>query len=348
VSLVVVCHRSSPVLADCVESFRREALGAGIRPEVVAVEQSEDEHEAKAVAALGVDRVIERANSGYAAGLNAGVAAAAGEVLLLANPDIRFLHGSLGAVLRALDGGFDMVGPRLVWDVGGKVLLPVAEDPAPGAELWRTVRRRWQQLWSVGLGGALEESWRMWTADGPVAAPGLRGPLMAVSRSGFERLGPLDEGYFLYYEDTEWAWRARRSGARIGLAADAAVVHRWGHATDRHPDRAQLEEASRRRFFRRNYGPLWRLGMRWCAGGPQRSGPPAKDVDGPQAIPHTRADLWLVSIYSHLIPAVGWLGASAPPCGVVELTEHGRWYCLAAERGSSRWRVLGSWTWERP
>ena len=51
-----------------------------------------------------------------AAGLNAGAAETAGEVLLLANPDISFFPGSVLALLAGVERGFDVVGPQFVWD----------------------------------------------------------------------------------------------------------------------------------------------------------------------------------------------------------------------------------------
>jgi GT2 family glycosyltransferase len=347
VSLIVVCHRSSGVLVDCVASFRRQLEEAGLEGEVVAVEQSENDLEAAAVADVGVDRIVVRPNRGYAAGLNAGADQARGDVLLLANPDIRFLDGSVDALANALRAGFDVVGPRLVWDQDAGVLLPVAEDPAPMAELRRNLRRRWQRLWVHGLSAEIERSWGVWTADRPVTVPAVRGPLMAVHRDSLARLGPLDEEYFLYYEETDWLWRARRRGARLGVAPGAAVIHRWGHATEHHPDAARIERESRHRFFARSYGPLWRRLLAWTSSDDQRAGVQAQPIDGPEEIPDTGADLWLLSIYPHLMPAIGWLQRLTPPPEVRELTSRGRWYCLAVVRAGRSWRPLSSWTWER-
>jgi len=187
VSLVVVCHRSSGVLPDCIASFRSEAQAASVASEVVVVEQSEDPAEAERVGRLGTDRLEVRPNRGYAAGLNAGIAAARGETLLLANPDTRFLAGSLGRLLEAVGDGYDVVGPQLVWDDGGEILFPPAEDPRTAAELWRTLRGRWQRAWDAGLHGALEKWWRVWTADRPVEVAALRGPLLAASRATVAR-----------------------------------------------------------------------------------------------------------------------------------------------------------------
>lgn len=345
VSLIVVCHHSSGVLPGCAASFRRQVAAAGCDGEIVAVEQSEDADELAAAAAIDPDLLLERPNRGYAAGLNAGVAEATGEILLLANPDITFLEDSVAALVDAVRGGADVVGPQLLWDQRGEVMLPIPDDPGVTAELARTARRRWPALRSdVSL---IERSWRVWTASEPLPVPSLRGPALALSRSAARRFGPLDEGYFLYYEETEWLLRARRSGARLRLAPGARVIHRWGHATERCDGLAAIEERSRRRFFERNY-PTWgRLLLQRLA--PKR---PLGDaafavVGGPGDLPAVSADVWLLSIVSQMEPAVGCLAAETLPPAARELSARGRWYALAAGRRRDRWRVLGRWTWER-
>jgi GT2 family glycosyltransferase len=347
VSLILVCHHSSSVAPQCVTSFRRVARQAGVEAEVVAVEQSEDADEVEAIAELAVDRSIVRPNLGYAAGLNVGSERATGDVFVLANPDLIFLDHSLAPMLGALDAGFDVVGPQFYWDPDGSFLLPAAEDPTPRAELWRTLRRRRPWAWSGGLRRWLEEIWQAWTATGAVEVPSLRGALLVAPRVALERFGRFDEGYFLYYEETEWLWRARRNGGRLALVADAGIVHRWGHATVRRGDREAVEEASRQRFFRRNYGVLWRRLLGFCAAGRQVAGVSATRVAGPEEVPETAADLWLLSPYPHLLPSGGAVRRASLPVCVSDLAGHGRWFALAAARRAGRWRTVGSWRWDR-
>jgi GT2 family glycosyltransferase len=342
VSLVIVCHRSTQVVDDCVTSFRREAASAGLKAEVVAVEQSEDRDEVSGIRNAGVELLLERPNRGYAAGLNAGAAAAGGDVLLLGNPDLRFFPGSLEALLESIGGGFDVVGPQFVWDDDGVVHLPPAEDPSPRAAHVRALRRRWRWVWRAGLARALEESLRVWTAKATISVRGLRGALLAVSRDAWLRFGPFDEGYFLYYEETEWLWRARRNGARLGLAGGARVRHRWGHSTG-HDDRAaEREQASRRRFETRNYGPLWRGILRASSGG-DRSPIVVSQPAGDAGIPQVEADVWLASPHQHLMPALGTVGASPPPADFLDFCRDRRWVVAAAVRDGHQWRVTGAW-----
>ncbi|MEJ2190402.1 MAG: glycosyltransferase family 2 protein [Acidobacteriota bacterium] len=328
VSLVVVCHRSSEVLGECVESFRREAAAAGVTAEVVAVEQSEEQQELRAVAETEVDRLVERPNRGYAAGLNAGGMEASGEVLLLGNPDIVFLPGSLEALVSALGQDFDVTGPLFVWDDEQRVFLPPAENPSPLAELGRSLRRRWRWAWSIGLQRHLERTRRL------------------LSREALDRFGPFDEGYFLYHEETDWLWRAQRAAARIGFVPGARVRHRWGHATRHRDDLSEHEERSRARFFRRHYNRVWqglvRAAKRDSAEPPypvsllaQAEAPPARDVE-----------LWLASPFPHLMPALGSVDSAEFPKAFLEFCRERRWFLLAAVRsGRGKWVTAGAWTW---
>jgi GT2 family glycosyltransferase len=54
------------------------------------------------------------------------------------------------------------------------------------------------------------------------------GASMMVTDKFIERVGPMCEDYFLYYEELDWAERARRSGFRLAHASQAIVFHKEG------------------------------------------------------------------------------------------------------------------------
>jgi len=339
VSLIIVCHHSSEVLPACVESFRRQAANVG-EAEVVAVDHSEDPEEASRIASADVDVVIERTNRGYAAGLNAGMAAASGDFLLLANPDIRFFDGSLEALLGGLDAGFDVVGPQFVWDADATVLLPPAEDPAPVSELGRSLQRRWRWFWSSGLQRRLQGTLQAWTANSVLPAASLRGALLAMRREVADRFGPFDEGYFLYYEETEWLWRARRQGGRFGLVAAARVEHKWGHATRLVDGIVEREEGSKERFYRRNHPAIWRWLLRLSAQrGPARA-MPVRRIAETDEIQEVEADLWLASPFSHLMPTLGCIKPTGFPPAFLDFCRDQNWFVTAANSNHGRWTLF--------
>jgi GT2 family glycosyltransferase len=272
------------------------------------------------------------------------VSEASGDLLFLANPDIEFLAGSVSALVDAVAGGAQVVGPQLFWDSDCDVILPIPDDPHPVAELARTLRRRWPR--PRHLERRISASWRVWTADEPCEVPSLRGPLMVLSRETFTRLGPLNDDYFLYYEETEWLWRARRRGAKLVLAPKAHVVHRWGHATRRCGNAGGIEERSRNLFFQRNYPAPLRAILRRLAPREEPFDDRFAVVAGPGTIPRIDADVWLVSIVSRMEPSVGCVRVGSLPPAIHELTSSGRWYAVAARRVNRRWRLQGRWTWQ--
>ena len=56
-------------------------------------------------------------------------------------------------------------------------------------------------------------------------------------RTTSDAIGGFDEGYFMYAEDSDLCWRARRAGWKSAFEPAAVAVHVQGVSTDRHPYR---------------------------------------------------------------------------------------------------------------
>jgi hypothetical protein len=95
----------------------------------------------------------------------------------------------------------------------------------------------------------------------------------------------------------------------------------------------------------RNYGPWWRPLLRAAAAGESAAGVAAQTVDRPDSIADHGADLWLLSFFDHLDPAIGIPGRGLPVDQIRDLTSNGRWVAAAMAREGSGWRVAGSWAW---
>lgn len=305
VSLILVTWRSSAVVGRAVASFRREVASLGRAGELVVVDHSEDPAEAERLRELSPDRLLVCPNRGYAAGINAGVAAATGEVLLLANPDVELGAGSLAALLAALDSGWQVVGPQFVL---GDFLFPPADLQTPAEELRRWLATLSPGLWRRHLRREVDRWRRVWEAQGPVAVPALSGALLALEARTVHALGPWDEGYFLYFEESDWLRRAVRAGRRLAVAPAARVRHAWGHAA-RPGAYDPVFAASRRRYFRRGFGALGE----WVTALPHGAPPvPARPLPPPEALPAAPELLWLVSPSPLGFPAAGARGLDGP------------------------------------
>jgi len=103
----------------------------------------------------------------------------------------------------------------------------------------------------------------------------LPGASMLIRREVFEAIGLMDEGYFLYYEETDFCLQAARHGWECWYVPTSRVMHLAGQSTGVTTPNVQPKRLpqywfnSRRRYFVKNYGrwycaiadTIWFLGF---------------------------------------------------------------------------------------
>jgi GT2 family glycosyltransferase len=303
ISLVLVAYQSSAVAGGAITTFRREMSRLGLGCEVVVVDHSEDAAESARLQSIAPDRLLARPNRGYAAGVNAGVAASTGRVILVGNPDLVFQEGSVGAMMSALSDGWDIVGPQFM--LAG-LLFPPADLQTPSEEARRWLAGRFSVVWRRVFRREFAR-WRLvWDTSEPVATVALSGALLMFRREAFDLVGAWDEGYFLYYEETDWLRRATAASLRMAQVPRAKVEHAWGHAAD--PAGSQGHFASSRaRFLSANFGWRGRVVQRLRFGASPLEPQPFPSKPG--LLPGGRL-WWLLSPTALGMPAAGLLGTS--------------------------------------
>ena len=87
----------------------------------------------------------------------------------------------------------------------------------------------------------------------------ITGASMLISRKVFEKIGLLDENYFMYWEDVEFCVRAEKAGFKIAVATESLVLHKEGASIGPPSIRKTLiQNAAQTRFFRSN-SKIWPL-----------------------------------------------------------------------------------------
>ena len=277
ISAVFVSYRSAELSARAIATFREEARRAGREADVVVVVNSGDPAERAALEPLADAVVAPARNLGFAGGLNAGAAVARGDTLLLANPDLVFAPGSVGALAEAVEGtALLAAGPALWGDGGRTILMPPAEeaclselarralaaDPRRRARVFRRDARRAVARAEDAAAGRTSE------------VRALSGALVAVSRRTLREVGPFDEGFPLYYEENDWQRRLLLAGGRLLFAGGAHVVHFFGQSARREPRAAAWFAESEARFFGKHFGEAGARGLaRLAALPPSGDGP---------------------------------------------------------------------------
>lgn len=241
--VVVPTRDNLPFLRLCLESL----LAAEDALDVVVVDNGSGDGTPAYLAALAARdarlRILRNdGNRGFAAACNQGLAAARGGILVLLNDDTIVPPGALSLLASHLDDpGVGLVGP--VTNAAGNE-AEVEARYRTLAGLLRFARRR-------------ARTHRGASSDLPV-------PTMfcaALRRDAWTRLGELDERFGLgFFEDDDYARRARAAGYRVMLAEDAFVHHFGGASFGRlvpTGEHGELFRASRRRFEEK-WGVEWR------------------------------------------------------------------------------------------
>jgi GT2 family glycosyltransferase len=249
VEAVVVNWNGGEALRHAVDSLRRQGQPPA-RIRIVDNGSTDD-----SLAAVESDpRVLVRRtgrNLGFARAANLGIAdalAAGAEGILLFNNDAvadpGMLENLLAAATRRPETG--LLAPRIYRDREADLLWCCGVDLGRGPNLGR-------------LRGFGQKGRGRFESEEEVDS--LTGCALLVRREVFERVGLLDEGYFVYGEDLEFCFRASRAGFRCGYVPSAVAEHAGGWSTGGGyaPARKYLSGYATGRFLREHGGPGLRL-----------------------------------------------------------------------------------------
>lgn len=251
VTLVIVTYNSADVVGGLLASI---PLGLGGVPgAVTVVDNGSMDNTIDVVRAAAPDATIIATgrNGGYAAGINAGVAAAApAAAILVLNPDVRLEPGCVPELLGELKRiGAGIVVPRLK-DAAGGLIPSQRREPT----LVRALADLILGAGRAGRIGALGEVVTDRSAyEAPVRTDWAEGSTLLVSAECWKRVGPWDETFFLYSEETDFALRARDAGFECWYIPTAGAVHLEGGSSTT-PGLWRLLVVNKWRLYARRHG----------------------------------------------------------------------------------------------
>ena len=219
-----------------------------------------------------VDIVESGWNGGFAWGVNFGVGDhlsrdAPPDYVYLLNSDAFPDEGAIERLIRYLDDHPDV-------GIAGSYIHGVDGDP-------HTTAFRFPSVWSefeaaIGI-GVISRLLSRWLVAPPLPTENTRvdwlaGASMLIRREVFEDTGAFDDGYFLYYEETDFCLRAARRGWPTAYVRESSVTH-IGSVSTGYQDLSRPTPtywyASRSRYFSKNHGraTLWLANLVFVAGG---------------------------------------------------------------------------------
>lgn len=225
-SIVIVNWNAGRQLADCVQSIRNYGKDCVTSVIIVDNASSDDSLAGLDVGDIPITVIRNSENRGFAAACNQGAAGADGEFVLFLNPDTLLFENSLSVPLAFMsapeNSGVGICGVQLL-DESGEVARTCARFPTAGMFFAK----------ALGLGRlrrfrALEHHMAEWDHSTTRRVDQLIGAFFFVRRSVFEALQGFDERFFVYFEEVDFSYRARKAGWASVYLADAQAFHAGG------------------------------------------------------------------------------------------------------------------------
>lgn len=231
-SIIIVTYNPGTILFDCLRSLP-DGLG-GLSAEVIIVDNnSQDGTPAHLAAEFPHIRLIANPdNRGFAAANNQGLRVAAGKTMLLCNPDVVVKPDALLKMFRFLETNqqVGIVGPR-TYDAEGRIALSARAPYAPSNILWQFIGL--DRLFPYRVYGKYRRACE--TATAPFDVGWLSGCCLMFPRTLYERIGGLDEQFFLFSEETDFCTRAGTAGLKVTYLPDAEITHFESRSTSQYP-----------------------------------------------------------------------------------------------------------------
>jgi N-acetylglucosaminyl-diphospho-decaprenol L-rhamnosyltransferase len=206
-SVSIVTYNSQ----DCLEAlFTSLASQEGLLWELFLVDNASTDGTPGILSQRGMGHVTTNAeNAGFGRGHNQNGQRFRGRYLLFLNPDLELPPGLFAGLVRFLDNNpsIAIAGPKVLEGPSrtpfpprrcypGQMLMPAGPEPAASQPAW------------------------------------INGCCMAIRRCVFEDIGGFDPAYFLYFEEVDLCWRARRAGWQLGWLPEYEVLH-YGRGSQR-------------------------------------------------------------------------------------------------------------------
>ena len=242
-SVIVVTHGRPELALSTLRSAHAAADGLELQWLIVDSGSTDDTPE-QIERAFPHVQLLRCENIGFAGANNRALALAEGRYVLLLNPDVEIVSGTLGELVAALDARPE-VGVASVIQQGSDEQLQFSIRHYPSA------LRAFGEALALPWNGSHEEERVVSRYSEEGAADGLVGAFLIARAEVVRSIGGLDERFFLYSEETDWCYRAQAAGWEVRHLPQMVVTHHTTPST--RPDLVAQLSYAKLLFARKHY-----------------------------------------------------------------------------------------------
>lgn len=222
-TIIIVSYNTKEIVRKCITTIYATVFN--VNYEIIVVDNASRDGSSEMIENefKEVQLIKNNVNEGFAKANNQAIQYANGLYLLLLNSDA-FVHGKSIETLVAFMKRKEMiaaVGPKIL-NIDNTLQSKGYIFESVGAALLDLVRIR--RIFSEKMLNRLFPSY-YWDENETRQVDWISGCCMLIHKKSLEVIGPLSEVFFMYCEDLEWCYRARKKGYQIWYVHEAEVYH---------------------------------------------------------------------------------------------------------------------------
>jgi len=231
-SVIIVNFNQENFLFNNLCSLRGEV--SHLRSEVIVIDNNSKVCPWERIKSIGIQDlkfIANKKNLGLSKAVNQGIKLSSGKYILILNPDIRVKKGALEKMIGFLEENpkVGLIGPKLVY----------------ADESIQYSARRYPCFLDLFLNRSVfkKTKWaqnrlnRYFLKDKdltkPCPVPWVLGAALMVRKEAIKEVGLMDERFFLYFEDVDWAYRFWQKGWEVWYFPYAEMVHFYQRLSDK-------------------------------------------------------------------------------------------------------------------
>jgi len=239
-SIIIVNWNTKNYLDECLDSIYKTTRGIDF--EIFVIDNDSKDGSADMVTKKYPDVILieNKTNEGFAKANNKGIKKSKGEFILLLNPDTHLMGEPLVTLVEFMKRNEDVgvCGCKVLNRDGS--LEPACRRgiPTPKAALYRFVGLN--KIFSNNPKFAKYNLTHL-NPHKVTEVDAVSGSFFLVRREIIEKVGLLDENFFLYGEEIDWCYRIKNCGYKVVYNPNAEIIHYKGGSSSQNRLRAFYE-----------------------------------------------------------------------------------------------------------
>lgn len=229
-SIIITHHKTMPLLKLCLRNIKNHCEGLSYEIILTDSESSANNRLFIKENHPKIQLVDFKENVGYSKLVNAGIKKAEGNFILIMNADIMICEGSVQKLLRFMESNpsVGLAGPQLL-NFNGEPQNSCFRFYTPLVILYRrTFLGKLPLAKKVINNFLMKNELSRFNINGKISyieTDWLMGSALITRRSAIAEVGLLDEKFFMYFEDVDWAKRFWEKGYKVAYFPESSMYH---------------------------------------------------------------------------------------------------------------------------